>query len=342
MNGSGGSVRRLLFLLVVTSWSAVAAAQAEATGDVEEPAGEVAPSDAAAASEGGGAPAKIAPAAPAPPAAATPPVASPPTAGTNDLRRLLVIDLQGRNVDEETTKTIGSVLQVRMGRIQGLEILTNEDIRRLMEVEVDRSRLACDMDSSCIAEVASAMGADLTMYGDVGRLGDTYVINLHLLDGSTGSAVSRTTVSADDLSDVPGKLDAGISELLTPLGIETGHEESPAERASDDAVPWVPIAVGGVGAVLLVAGGVVLAVGGFAFGDYSSQLQTADQLAAEGDLSGASLQDYVDSAKAAEQSRQTAVIALPAGGTLAALGVAAIAGGAVLWVLSPADTGGVE
>lgn len=39
-------------------------------------------------------------------------------------------------------------------------------------------------DSSCLAEIAGAMGAEFVVFGDVGKLGETFVINLNLFDNN--------------------------------------------------------------------------------------------------------------------------------------------------------------
>ena len=58
----------------------------------------------------------------------------------------------------------------------------------------------CDEGStSCLAELAGAMGARLVLFGDLGKLGDTTVVSLNLFLSDQAQSAGRETVRVKSL-----------------------------------------------------------------------------------------------------------------------------------------------
>lgn len=63
--------------------------------------------------------------------------------------RLLVLDLAANGVEEDVVRTISGVLAVELSTYDELDVLTSDDIRRTLELEVQRHTAGCE-DASCL------------------------------------------------------------------------------------------------------------------------------------------------------------------------------------------------
>jgi len=92
------------------------------------------------------------------------------------------------------------------------------DVAAILGHERRRMALGCDdADAACVAEIAGALGVELLVAADMGRLGDTVVLTLKLLDAKKGAVLARgrTTVMAD--GGIPGAVEALVREALASL-----------------------------------------------------------------------------------------------------------------------------
>ncbi|MBK7859418.1 MAG: hypothetical protein IPJ65_12505 [Archangiaceae bacterium] len=98
----------------------------------------------------------------------------------------------------------------------GLKVISARDIGAALGIERQREMLGC-AESSCVAELAGALGADGMVLGDVGKLDTTYAVNLKVLsrDGHTLAIFNATAATAAEL---PGLMAAGARALARQLG----------------------------------------------------------------------------------------------------------------------------
>ena len=146
-------------------------------------------------------------------------------AGAPRLRSILVLELRGDPsvVDAATLSTITSTVAAAVSRRRGLNVLTAQDVKNLVDIEAQKQMLGCTTGSeSCLAEVANAMGAELVLSGDVGKLGSSFVINLNLFDAGKARSLGRDTLTVHDLSQLPQLLEGSIGGLLSPVTGEQG------------------------------------------------------------------------------------------------------------------------
>ncbi|MDP2343315.1 MAG: hypothetical protein Q8O67_20320 [Deltaproteobacteria bacterium] len=140
-------------------------------------------------------------------------------------RSILVLELRGEAsvVDHSTLTTITSTVAAAVSKRKGLNVLTAQDVKNLVDIEAQKQMLGCTSGSeSCLAEVANAMGAELVLSGDVGKLGSAYVINLNLFDASKARSLGRENLTVNDLAQLPSLLESSIGSLLSPITGEQG------------------------------------------------------------------------------------------------------------------------
>lgn len=267
---------------------------------------------------------------------------SDPAAAPAPRARMLVLDLTSNGVEKDVVKTVSSTLAVELSPYAAFDVLTSEDIRRSLELEVQRQMAGCD-EASCLSELAGALGADLVIYGDAGKLGSLLVVNLNLFDTAAVRSVGRVSVRARTLEEVPQLLRPKLRELLTPWYEARGLEpEGPAPEVASEGVPsFVPWAVAGAGGALVVIGAMLGGVGALPWLSFQEHAGALEALEDEGASTLASARDRYAKQEGARADWQGWGAPLVAGGAVVvAAGIATAAGG-VAWALLSSE-GDVE
>lgn len=184
-----------------------------------------------------------------------------------------------------TFATLTSVITVALGRHENLDVLSSSDVRRAVELEGDKRALGCAEQTSCLAEVAGAMGARLVVFGQLGDLDGELVLTLNLYDSQSASAVGRALERAPDSRRLAAQLEGAVDRLLARtlsslkagerlrilvLDLEPGAPTAapgPAEAAaattsSDEPTPWLLYGAGATAGVAVLAVGVGAVLGG--------------------------------------------------------------------------------
>lgn len=167
---------------------------------------------------------------------------------------ILVLDLVATDVSDGNARLLTGMLTDKVAARSHMKTLGQEDMRRVVQFNADKAAMGCDT-SSCLAEMASAMGVDYIVFGDVGKLGNTYVIQLRLFDAKRNDAVSRASRQGASIDEVRDNVDAAVGELLTPV-VGAPAADTPASAPSPAAA-----SSGGPAPLLLFPGIAAAAVG---------------------------------------------------------------------------------
>jgi len=195
-------------------------------------------------------------AAPAAPANAVTPAAPTKT-------RVLVLDLKASGgVQPDVVENITGLTAAILSEDERLEVLAGPDLRQMMALEGQKVALGCADDTSCVAEVAGALGAKLVVFGNVGYLGSLLNFNVTLYDQEQGRNVGRRSAQAKGLEEVPTALRPALAALMAAaIGAPTTTTTTTAPSAASNSGSIVPWVVTGTGAAVLVGGAIMLAVG---------------------------------------------------------------------------------
>jgi TolB-like protein len=137
-------------------------------------------------------------------------------------KRLLVLDFRNDGVDNKTVLIIRDSLTTHLARISTLDVMSTEDVRRAMDVEVAKQAMDCTQES-CMAEIANALGADYLVFGNVGSLGDVIVGNMSLLDVKQGKSIGREEIEVRALSDLPPAVREAGTRMIAPFSTKTSE-----------------------------------------------------------------------------------------------------------------------
>ena len=259
-------------------------------------------------------------------AAASEAPASPPSSSSSATssadpppgETLLVMDLQTSDgVTVDLARTLGDLIVTELSARAAGTVIGGEDLRNLLALEGERQAYGCEgLSTSCMAEIANALGARWVVFGRLSQLGDQTILQLNLMDAHQARPVSREQLRARSVADFPAEIGPAVDRLVAPLSGAAGGTHL-TEIQSDGAD-------GGFGLYLGVAG---LSVGGLS-------LAIGAVLAAGAVVTTSQVLDHDNHDKAARENFRNATYLL--GGAAAVglvVGLAGLTAGAVGWGL---------
>jgi TolB-like protein len=194
--------------------------------------------------------------------------------GAEDQISVAVLEFSTKGgVTSEQMEVLSDMLTTEIRKLGKYSVIGANDIRATFRLEERRRIMGCD-DESCVAEVGGALGVQWMVVGNVGLFGQTYLMNLKLLDVRKVkliSAVSRNVKGGqDELVDVlPGM----VRELFATKDLEPGVEKPAPPRPYN---LWGHVSLwSGVGLVAL--GGVSAWQAGAAGAEYDKYGKPADK-----------------------------------------------------------------
>jgi len=238
--------------------------------------------------------------------------------------RILVLDLKALDVAEPIVRTIQGLVTVELTRYPQLDVISGEDVKRVVELEADKQAIGC-ADESCLAEIAGAMGAELILFGEVGALGDLKVVNLSLFDTSQMRSVGRSTLQEHKLELLPDKLRPALRELLSSSVMAQEVVAAGGEEADTLSIPTLLLATGaGVAGLGLIGGGIATTLA------YLPYQQTAEEIRGFESDGPSALDDAEAAQLQLEEQRTPVQIAMISTGIVVLVGAAVAGVGAVL------------
>ncbi len=138
---------------------------------------------------------------------------------------IAVYELTAKEVSAGMVSILSDVLRDAIFQTGMFEMLTKEDMKRIMENMAERQQVEPDCSTdACIAEIAGALGVEMMITGSVGKVGKTYVINLRLISAEMANTINTTSLSCPCEEDV-------LIERIKDAGLKLLKvEEARAER----------------------------------------------------------------------------------------------------------------
>jgi hypothetical protein len=131
--------------------------------------------------------------------------------------RIAVLDVQYAGVgDRKTVEGLSALLASEVARRPNLAVLAGADLRALVGFERQKALLGCT-ESSCIAELAGALGVAYLISSEVSKVGTTRLLSLALLDAGKATGLSRLTRKAYSDDQLVEETSTAVDELLKAL-----------------------------------------------------------------------------------------------------------------------------
>lgn len=145
-------------------------------------------------------------------------------------------------------------------RSEGLEVITAKDIQTLLGVDRQRQLLGCS-ESSCIAELGSALGCERVLNGQLAQLDDTFRGTLRVMSSVSGLVLAEEPVEAKGQKALVSALERAARRMAKKL-------KPPPPPPN---LTWVPV----------VSGGSAVVVGGAIF--FGAAGSNASKISAQSD-----------------------------------------------------------
>jgi hypothetical protein len=244
------------------------------------------------------------------------PAAQPGSVDAGQPRRVLVMGLEAAGASADIVQVANGIVVQSLARASSISVITDDDIRRLVELEAEREVVGCST-ASCLAEIAGALGADFVVFGTVGKLDELFVVQLNLFDAAAARAMGREEIRARRAGALASPLTTAAAKLVEPLlsGDDPLREQLRDDEGMHLSAGLATVAGGGaLAAVGALFGGAAALAGLAAFG----LMQTATMPAAVRNVS--------------KTTGQVVTIAAWLGGTVAVLGAVGAGMGSILWL----------
>ncbi len=196
--------------------------------------------------------------------------------------KLLVLDVNAPDLEKSQAETLTTFIAARAARFPALDVTSATDIRDMAALEADKQQMGCDQGStSCLAEIAGAMGADFVLSTHAGKLDGVIVVALQLFDARVASGEGRASVQGWSLAELPDKIGPALDDILEkatggkPVEVKAPKKAAPDKPALavNDTLRFGLEVGGGVGAAVGVAGAALGAVPALVYGSKKNELR---------------------------------------------------------------------
>lgn len=227
--------------------------------------------------------------------------------------KLIVLDLTpGGGVEPAVAAAISESIAAEVSKRAYFETTSQKDVSTLLGVERQRQLLGCSEEAtSCMAEMAGAVGARFVLSGSLAKLGESaFQLNLQTIDSRRAQPIGRSTRIATSLDALRAQLPFAIAEATA----------TPTPLRPSRAPSIVMMATGGAG---IVVGGVLWLQ---SLTRETAALSELELARTQTSLVLAPADHYRDEAKAVTELRIAGSIAAGVGAALLVAGVLVLPG----------------
>jgi len=147
--------------------------------------------------------------------------------------RVAVMDFVSKGgIEQAQVDALSEMLANEISRLGDFSVVGKADIVSMLDLEQRRQQLDGCNDSRCLSEIGGALGVRWVVAGSVSLFGETYLLNLRLIDvvsARVGGRVSRRIGGGQDA--LVDALPAAAAELFGmaegALGVEVTRQEPP-------------------------------------------------------------------------------------------------------------------
>ena len=93
--------------------------------------------------------------------------------------------LEAQHIDPKTAAIVSDEIHAQLSRMPGSKVIGSKDIDAMLGYEQKKQMAGCT-DTGCMVAIGGALGVDKIVVGSIGKLGESHLINLKLLDVKQG------------------------------------------------------------------------------------------------------------------------------------------------------------
>jgi TolB-like protein len=189
--------------------------------------------------------------------------------GVDTRPQILVMPIEHDEGNSPTTVavTVSEAIGAEIAKEPGFSVLTHADLSRLAALEGEKQAMGCETDQSCLADIATALGARFVVSGRLTKVDENQVLQTTLLDAHGGRALARESISEPTITRLLGRIPELVTILIDAASMTMGAEGVVVvRRARTVEEPFPFMSTGlimlGAGAVVFVAASVTTLAGG--------------------------------------------------------------------------------
>ena len=97
------------------------------------------------------------------------------------------------------------------------DVLTSSDLKTALDLEAQKQLASCGESSSCMAEIASALDADVVVTGTLLAVGEGLTLQVAAYDAKKAASAGRRVLRASTIDGFAGELEATTKTFIEPL-----------------------------------------------------------------------------------------------------------------------------
>jgi TolB-like protein len=201
---------------------------------------------------------------PAQPASSQKPAPVKTQTKSKTLPTLIVFDLiPEKGVEKGATNLLTEIVMDRISATRRYTVVGQKDLDKMLFWEQNKQLKGCT-DTSCLVQIAGAMGAEFYVEGSAGIMGSQYIITLKLIDAMSVKVVERTTEKAARDEDVLVKAVERMVDRIISAHAAVGPHGTTwnAAVAATDRTAADPAVLKNTGIGLTFSGVGIAAIGG--------------------------------------------------------------------------------
>ena len=154
--------------------------------------------------------------------------AAPPRPGLT----IATLQLEAAGVPEgmASSATVLVPTEVRRARPDA-RVISSEDVRSLLSHQKNRLVLGCGADAACLADLGGVLGVDEIVAGRLGRLGETWVLELRRLDVKQARNLASVTRAVGSPEALVGAVRSAAGELYATPPLPPALSAAPRRLA---------------------------------------------------------------------------------------------------------------
>ena len=107
-------------------------------------------------------------------------------------KSIAVMNIQSAEVRPSNCIAITNYMTSELNRFVEYRIISWDDVSKMLEHHAGLQAIGCE-DTECFAEIGGALGVDYIIAGDIGALGDRYVMTIRQIDINRAETVGRVS-----------------------------------------------------------------------------------------------------------------------------------------------------
>jgi TolB-like protein len=109
--------------------------------------------------------------------------------------KMAVLNLAAYDTNPQLADNLTQLLAIELKKVDGTSVISRDEIKAMLQYETQKQIAQCKSDVACLVEIGGALGVEYLVSGGLGKLEDTYVIHLKLMDINKAEVVQRVSES---------------------------------------------------------------------------------------------------------------------------------------------------